>query len=261
MNDTAAIIIGLVIVFGLWKTMTYKTKEEKEEELKLKKSLQDEFIYDPETGAKLTLEQAESGHWVTHNNSNRIKEADEIEQFYHGREQDAEKLINHIKSIGYTSKIFTDSEFELLETTKILSKYDDWSYSNPLSANNRTHSVFFPAVAIQPNRHHSGYHESQLMFWVKDEQLSGHYYFREKTHFESLSDIVRIDDDIKFEDYECFTIKKSQTILYTIKALTFLNHEKELEIEILDGNLFIKTLCFPSMEDFLRIEKVVKNIC
>ncbi len=48
-----------------------ETAERKEYERKLKESLKDEFIYDPETGAKITLAEAESGHWIAHDNENR----------------------------------------------------------------------------------------------------------------------------------------------------------------------------------------------
>ena len=33
--------------------------------------MEDEYIIDPETGAKLTLEEAESGHWIAHENEFR----------------------------------------------------------------------------------------------------------------------------------------------------------------------------------------------
>ncbi len=169
MNDTIIIFIGIVIAFFFWKIITYKSKSEIEEENRLKKSLEDEFIYDPETGTKLTLEQAESGHWIAHNNENRIKDSNEIEQFYYGDEREIEKLKNHIKETGYTYKKLTNSQIELLEKTEMLSKYDNWSYSNSFINDNGNCFVLFPKVEIIGNRHQSGYHESQIMFWIKDE--------------------------------------------------------------------------------------------
>ena len=97
------------------------------------------------------------------------------------------------------------------------------------------------------------------MFWIKDEQLSGHYYFREKTSFEILADLFRNDDEIKLNNYESFTIKKSNNILYISKLLSFFKNEKELEFEICDNSFFIKTLSHPNMEDYLRIEKIIKK--
>ena len=261
MNDTIIIIIGIAIAFFLWKVMTYKSKSEIEEENRLKESLADEFIYDPETGTKLTLEQAESGHWIAHNNVNRIKDSKEIEQFYYGNEREVEELKNYIKRTGYINKKLANSQVELLEKTEMLSKYDNWSYSNSFINDNGNCFVLFPAVEIIGNRHQPGYYESQIMFWIKDEQLSGHFYLREKTNFETLTDTFRNDDDIKLDNYESFTIKKSNNILYIIRLLNFFKDELELEFEIYDDNLFIKTLCFPNLEDYLRIEKNIKNVC
>jgi hypothetical protein len=260
MSDTVVIIVGIVIVFFFWKIMTFESKSETEEIKRLKESLADEFIYDPETGTKITLEQAESGHWIPHNNLDRIKDSDEIEQFYHGPEKEAEELKNYIKKNGFTYKKLTNKQLELLEKTEILSKYDDWSYSSSFLNDKGNCFVFFPAVEINTSRHQLGYHESQIMLWIKDEQLSGHYYFREKTSFETLIDLFRNDDEIKLDNYESFTIRKSNNIRYIIKLLNFFKDEKELEFEICDDSFFIKTLSYPNMEDYLRIEKIIKKV-
>lgn len=260
MNDTLIILIGIAIIFLLWKAMTHKSKSEIEEENRLKKSLEDEYIYDPDTGAKLTLEQAESGHWISHNNINRIKDSNEIEQFYYEDEREAEEIKNQIKKAGYIHKDFTNYQLKFLEKTNILSKYDYWSYSDSFSNKNENIFIFFPTVEIKGHRYESNYYETQLMFWIKDEQLSGHFYLRDKTNFETLSDALRSDDDIKLQNYECFTIKKSSNILYIIRILTFFEDEKNLEFEIYDNHLFIKTLRFPNFKDYLRIEKIIEKI-
>ncbi|TXE15357.1 hypothetical protein ES692_17015 [Psychroserpens burtonensis] len=55
------ITAGIGILFILFMTFNSDTSEQKEYDRKLKESLADEYIIDPETGTKLTLEQAESG--------------------------------------------------------------------------------------------------------------------------------------------------------------------------------------------------------
>ena len=57
------ILIGILVVILLYYLLTYKTAEEKEYNKKLKESLEDDYIIDPETGTKITLEEAESGIW------------------------------------------------------------------------------------------------------------------------------------------------------------------------------------------------------
>ena len=250
------IVISLIIVALIGKFFE-NSEEEKEYDRVLKESLQDEFIYDPETGAKLTLEQAESGHWISHNNLNRVKSKEEIEKFYFGTEKDAEILINHIRVNGYEYKELTEFQIEILEKIKIFEKYDDWSYSNSFSFDNGKNFIFFPAVEYKTENY---FNESQIMFWIQNDKLNGHYYLREKNDFESITDLIRNDDEIKIDGYECYTYKKSNNILNVIRILKILKNEKELEIEIKEENLFIKTLKFPNMDDFLRVEKMIKNI-
>ncbi|MFT3795373.1 hypothetical protein [Flavobacterium sp.] len=258
MSDSLVIVLSLCIVLILWRVLTYKSKSDKAEEKRLQESLEDEFIYDPVTGAKLTLEQAESGHWVAHDNPNRVKSSAEIEQFYQGEEREAQRLINHLKQQGYQFDDFSDAQIAALEATQMLSKYDEWSYAEPYAKNG--HFVFFPAVHIHGGRYQDNYHQSQLMFWVKDDRLSGHFYLREKSGFESLSDAFRSDDDIKLRNYESFTVEKPENVLQVIKVLQHFDGVKGLEIEVKDDNLWVKTLRLPQTEDFKKIESVLEAI-
>jgi len=260
MSNIVGIIIGIVTILLLWKVMTSKTKEEIEEEKRLKESLADEFIYDPVTGTKLTLEQAESGHWIAHNNINRIKNQDEIEQYYHGNEKKIEELKNYIIETGYSYKKLTNSQLDLLGKTQTLSKYNNWTYSDFFSNESETCFVLFPSVETKGGRHLTKYQELQMLFWIKDTQLSGHFYLREKSSFETLADKFRSDDDIKLDNYESFTIKKSNSILHVIRLLNYFKDEKKLEFEIYNDNLIIKTQELPNMQDYLRIEKIIKTI-
>jgi hypothetical protein len=255
------IFISLIVISQIIKFFE-DSDEDKEYKRLLNERLKDEYIYDPETGTKITLEEAESGHWINHNNLNRVKSQEEINKFFVGREKEAEELINHIKLKKYKFTKLTNSQLTFLDKTKIFEKYNDWSYSNSFSFDNGKNFIFLPAVKINSlHRYQDDYHESQIMFWIKIEKLSGHYYFREKTNFESFTDLIRNDDEIKLDDYECFSFKHSNNKINLIKLLKLIEIEKELEIEIIEENLLIKTLKFPNMEDFLRIENVIKNIC
>ncbi|TXE15358.1 hypothetical protein ES692_17020 [Psychroserpens burtonensis] len=100
------------------------------------------------------------------------------------------------------------------------------------------------------------------MFWVKIDNINGHYFFREKSSSEKLLDLLRNDDDdIKLSDYECFTIKKSHNIILITNILKHFESEKKLEIEIDNDNLFIKTTKLLNLDDIIRIERIVKNVC
>lgn len=253
------VFIGLIVVYVISAFLLKKTPEELAEEKRLRESLADETIYDPETGVKLTLEQAESGHWITNDNPTRIKSEEELDNHYFGNEKIAEKFLNSLKARGFQTEMFNESEIDFLCQTKILSKYDNWSYSNLLSYNEGRDFVFLPAVHYDGNRHQNAYHESQLMFWIFDDKLSGHLFAKEKTAFESFTDAIRNDDPIRLENYETFLFEKLSlsTTIYLTKILQAFDNEKGLEIEMLDNNLFIKTTRYVNEADFLRIEKIL----
>ena len=98
------------------------------------------------------------------------------------------------------------------------------------------------------------------MFWIKTDNVNGHYFFREKSLPEKLLDLLRNDDELKLTDYECFTIKKSHSIILIRKILNLFENEKGLEIEIDNENLFIKTTKLVNIDDIIRIEKIIKNV-
>lgn len=239
----------------------FRTKSEIEYEKRLKNSLDDEFIIDPETGAKLTLEQAESGHWVSHDNEFRTIPQNELNKLPTDEEILAEKAVNYLReSKKYRKTKLTEEQLKTLEDTQILSSYDDWHYSNPYKFNNGL--IFIPAPELHGMTYYQNdYCESHLMFWVKIIDTNGHYFFREKSSSEKLLDLLRNDDELIIADYECFTIKKSQSIILVKNILKYFEKEKKLEIEIDYDNLFIKTTKLVNLDDILRIERIIQNVC
>jgi hypothetical protein len=255
-------IFAINVIYLTYRFFFTKTEKEIEKEYKkkLNEGLLDEFIYDPETGAKLTLEEAESGHWIAHDNPDRIKHKEELDQYYCGKEREIEELANFLKNHGYKFSKLTNSQIEFLEQTKILSKYDDWSYSCSYSFNEGRDFIFFPRVTYNNNRYENGYSESQIMFWVKDNRLNGHVYLREKTNFEALADLIRNDDLLTLNNFETFVFNKTTNTIPLLKTLQLLDTEKDLEIEIIEENLLIKSLKNVNKKDYLRIEKKIKDI-
>jgi hypothetical protein len=251
------ICISLIILYQINKFLFYETDEQKEYNRKLKESLKDEHIYDPETGAKLTLEQAESGHWITHDNEFRTLTETELKNLPTERIRQAEIALNYLRgSREYIKTKLSEEQLNTLEKTKTLNGYDDWSYSNSFE--------FDKGVVLSPSVQLNGtinYEESHLMFWVKVNNINGHYFFREKSSSEKFLDLLRNDDEIKLSDYECFTFKKSHNIILIKNILKNFENEKKLEIEINNKNLFIKTTKLVNLEDIKRVEKIIKNVC
>ena len=241
------------------------TKAEREYERKINESLADEYIIDPETGAKLTLEEAESGHWISHNNEFNTLPENEIEKLHTEEQKDAERAINYLrKSKDYKRYKFSESQIKFLESTRLLSKYDDWGYSNCFQIEYCNGFIFMPDVVLidkVPGYFETTYNESQIMVWIKLKSNLGHYYLREKTGTEKFLDIFKNDDDLKLKGFESFTIKKSENIFKVNQTLEKLRKVNGIEIEIFDKNLFIKTMKFINVEELLLIEKLIKKLC
>ncbi|MEJ6792510.1 MAG: hypothetical protein QNK89_07215 [Lacinutrix sp.] len=259
---TVLMTLGLsLLVWSVYTTIARKPFLETENEKKLKKSLEDRYIIDPESGTKLTLEEAESGVWLSHNNGFRTLSEKELDKIPTEGEKQAEIALNYLrKSTRFRTIEFKDIEIETLNSTKILTSYDDWSYSNSFKFENSY--IFVPAPEIHSSKYYrEDYIESHLMLWIKIDSINGHYVFREKSSFEKFSDSIRNDDEIQLKDYECFTIKKSHNIIIINSIMSKILPNKDLEIEIMDDNLFIKTLKLVCLEDVKRMETIINAFC
>lgn len=259
-SETVTIaLIGFAIVFFIVIFLTRKTKAEKEHEQRLKESLADELIYDPETGVSITLEEAESSIWLAHNNLNRIKSKEEIDKYYFGQDKSLEEFVNNIKSAGYISILLSDAQIDFLNQSYILSKYDNWSCDDSFTLVNNEHIILLPEVVYEGNKQQNSYSESQIMFWVQHTGLTGHIYLRNKTNVEAFTDMISSDDEIKLNNYESFVFKRTTNEISLMKMLKLFEDETGLEIEINDGNLLIKTLKLANLTDFERIKNIIKK--
>jgi predicted DNA binding protein len=261
------IVISLIALFFITKYVKLfllPSETEKEYQRKLEESLKDEFIIDPETGAKLTLEQAQSGHWIAHDNEFKTVPENEIEKLLTEEEKKFEICKNYLKeSNEYKKHKLTDKQLQVLEETKVLSKYDNWSYSDCFNLEYTDGLILLPAVEINdktPVYFSNNYTEPQVLFWLKFDFDMGHYYLREKLSIEKFLDLIKKDDDLKLKNYESFTIRKSNNIIKVIKILEKFENQERIEIEFMDNNLFVKNERLASLEEIKRMEKIIKNL-
>lgn len=257
-------LIALHFIIKFVKLLFMPSEAEREYKRKLKESLKDEFIVDPETGAKLTLEQAQSGHWVAHDNEFKTVPANEIEKLLTEEEKSIEKSKNYFReSKEYRKHKLTEEEILTLEKTKTLSKYDSWGYNECFRLQLTEGLAFLPIVEIEdktPAYHSNNYIETQLMYWLKFDFDMGHYYLREKSTIEKFFDMIKNDDDLKLKNYESFTITKSTNIIKTIQILKNFENQKRIEIEFMNNNLFVKNEKLVSLEEIERLEILIKNL-
>ncbi|MCR5862906.1 hypothetical protein LRS05_12520 [Flavobacterium sp. J372] len=252
----AAVILAALIIVAF---STTKSKSEKVEEKRLQESLEDVLIYDPETGAKITLEQAESGNWLLPDQELKDKYDNDFRKFLDEDNLKVHDIEIKLRANGFRRQKLSEHQISQLENTSVLKKYDSWSYQ--ISYINQSNTVvFFPFVELGAKvRGEDDYRETQLMFWTSIEDCGGHFYFREKTSIERITEIFRNDDEIKLNNYESFVLKKGYSVIPLIRLMQKIDKEKSLEIEVNNNNLFIKTVMKPTIVDYDRINKAVNN--
>lgn len=260
-EDLYAIGIFIAIVLILYFALRFKTKGDKAYDKHLKESLADEFIIDPETGTKITLEEAESGHWIPHDNEFLPIH----EKHFTKEEKNAEKALNYLRqSKEYRKLKLSEYQLDLLDKTKILSKYYDWSYTNAFSILYCNGVVLHPTVSLSGHQHGyfgEDYTESQIMFWIPLKHDTGHYYLRNKSHSEKFLDKLRNDDALKIENFEVFTFKPSQHLLYINNILKIITDYNAIEVEFYEHHLFVKNEKFINYDDLIRLEVLIQKIC
>ncbi|WP_417358368.1 hypothetical protein [Flavobacterium sp.] len=230
-------------------------KEKKQKELikeKQKAWIEDDLIYDPKTGAKITLEQAQSGVWDLPSEEEKAKHKEEQKASLNEAGIEAGYLFELLKTKGYKAKKLNDEQIDFLEQSALLTQYDNWGYTDCYILNDET-VVFSPYVKLE--RLH--YEESQLMVWVKVNNASGHYFMEPKNTSNKLLGSLVNKEDIKIKNYSVHTIKKGFDITNTKKILQKFSNEKGLQVELNNNNLLIKTLVQPNRKDFERIEKLL----
>ena len=252
------ILIGILVVILLYYLLTYKTAEEKEYNKKLKESLEDDYIIDPETGTKITLEEAESGIWEVEDGIGdefSVMPDDELNKLPQEEARIAQKAVNYLKSSKFFRQYeLSNEEFEILENTKILGGYDDWSFSHPFKFDNGF--LILPAGKLN----NTTYSESYILIWVKISNINGHYLFKEKTNVERFFDRFRKDDEIELENYECLTVKPSHNKTHIKSILSRIIKHNGLEIEIHNDNLFIQTLRLVNVDDIKMLEAIIRDL-
>ncbi len=255
-----ACFVGGILIIGwvVWSIFNPK-KEEKAWNAYMKHSMEDEYIIDPETGAKLTLEQAESGHWVQHDNLHRQIPKEDIDKLWSEQEKESLRSINYIVENKDYSPVKMNAELvDFLEGTYTLRKYFTWSYSKLFKMEYADGFVLLPHVDY---RHHevSG-RETQIMFILNLNDSLGHVYLREQTVAEMTLSFLSGRRKKLLKGYEAFLFNKDSNIIKIKKILEPLEKPEDVEIEFFGSYLCIKNRKLIRREEFDRMESYVKQI-
>ncbi|WP_225000405.1 hypothetical protein [Cesiribacter sp. SM1] len=132
--DPSAIFFYSLCLLAVFFIIRYPfiNKKEKEEEDKIKERLKDEAIYDPVTGARMSLEEAESGLYIANDNLERIKPDDELEKYYNVQEVEYEKIKNYIIKEGMEpveEEVANHLIERVISKSTVIDKYDEITIS------------------------------------------------------------------------------------------------------------------------------------
>jgi hypothetical protein len=217
----------LVCIPGYYKAL----KNESEENKKLRESLQDETIYVPETGTKLTIDEAERGYFIAHDNKQRIKTEAELEQNYSPEQAQAEKIRNYLLECQYaflTDEV-EDRLIEAVSNCDFISKYSDVN-------------IYFTCRINEV---------SFLIVLLVDYQISNGKYFNEYAEFHILA-------AIHYQNISTSSHLAEQPEKGVQKALKALNAEYTREIS--GEYLIMKLYRHATLEDAQQMVDILKSV-
>lgn len=252
-------ILVIVIIIVLYRLLIPSEKYKKErqsikeqekiEKEKEKKRMEDPRIYDPETNTYITLEEAESGVWDVNDPKNKPS-AEEVKATFTESDYINYTLREELIKEGFEriNAPLSEEQYGHIETFKLLKQHEHWSYDDHFKKNEIT--VLLLKI----------YGDTLISTWIPVTRISGHYVFTEKTKTDRFFDLIQSDDDIKIENYECFTIQKTKETKGIENIMKLVNMYKHLEIEILPGHLFIKTTRRGRLTDLSMILNLTRDI-
>lgn len=232
-------------------------KKEIKARRKLKESLDDDRIFDPITGVYISLEEAESGQWSTGD-----REKHNFPNTHLNEENKNIKIaLDYLSNNEYYKKLDTlpNQEIDIINSSRMFSEYDEWTFTYCYEFDKGF--VFLPEmkISISPDIG-PFYFNSKIMFSLKINSLIGHYGLKPKESGEKFHDLFRSNGHLTLNNYETFTFRHSHNIREINKFLKHFENEKNLELEINDTHLIIKSLNLITIHDIKRIEKIIQHI-
>lgn len=251
------LFVAVIVVFLLNRIYVY-SEEKRKKQLKEEIVLTDKEIIalldDPLTGEKVklskTLSKSDEDFRIDYEGNQRTSQK-VLDNYEEDSERELLLIKNYLLDNNFIFKKLSETEVHTLEKAKILSGFVDWKYCNSYHKENL--SVFITDVLSKNHKSkYGGYiKDSNLFFWIKDFNFSGHYGFYKKNLAENLIDFFEPDMlEIK-EDYHTIIFRKSGMERELTKLLKQLEFDGDMEIEVLNSNIFIRILNFASLENLI----------
>jgi len=201
--DNAIPLIALLAVVAI--VILYLRKDYNAENKEHLKSLEDEYLYDPETGEKFTLEEVESKGFPTAN-PNRIKSQEEIETYFTEEEMEIEFAKNYLRKKGYkVLELESEEEVSRFENINWWDNYEEVYSDTIFKINDNCYLYFvqvtYTSIGFKGSRNILS--EVQLLLWLRNPKTIQLDYLQTikdidssqngNNHFFKLSKIANLD--------------------------------------------------------------------
>jgi len=200
-----ALFIGIVVFALMILIFDAKSKADQEDQKRVSESLKD----------SLSIEREATSNSIPTYSKEVMREI--------------ENGISYVKNSPDYEPVNLNQDIDpFLRKTKMLGKYD---YLKSLQAFSYSNAV---AVLVDTNDYR------HFLYWYKIDNIDGHYYLIE----ESQDKVAGLDesDPIGLVGYDCQTIRSSNDLAKTKYYIDVFKGRKNLEIEIIDRNLFLGPL-------------------
>ncbi|MBI1306534.1 MAG: hypothetical protein GC181_07965 [Bacteroidetes bacterium] len=191
------------------------------------KSLDTETVYDPITGAHLTLEQLESGKWDLPEEFPYFTE-DQLALAGDETEEMTMRIVNRLLDLGF----------------KKVDKTPKWHFKTITLHNNSFNQLRYHFVNAESEKEMGivvADSFSYLVLIMKIPHSSGHYYFRQKELTEKFYDVFNPKEAMDIGDYKCFPISQGEDSSSIEKIVEHLIDIENCEIEIYKQHLMIRS--------------------
>lgn len=181
------LIITVVVLYYLLKSSRNEERERKE----LEKRLEDEFIYNPETGAKMTLEEAQRGHYFDEPKEKRVKSKLEIENNFNDENRELEYFRNDLIENEFALIEIYDAILNLIDKTELINEYKKYQIIDAYQSQNSSIIGVIEVTYEDSNGRHSETVFENQLFLILPKNLFDQAKF-EGYIFETIGEIIFI---------------------------------------------------------------------
>ena len=174
---------------------------------RLKKSIEQEFLYERNTRNKITIEQAISGNWENQEHDNIPIDEKDLKRYFSIEEEKFEKVLNYIKGQFEPYNRLNTELNDFLKKTIFLIKYKDWHYSNLFIKDNKQLIFIIKTQGVR-NKNLDG-RNTNLFFWINIKENLGHYILINSTFESKKINFIFNNEPFDIKNYNIVCKKES----------------------------------------------------